>query len=401
MNKKGFTLMELLIVVLIIGVLTSIAVPMYKKSVEKSKAAEALSVMQSVAKSEHDFYLTKSRYTKDFEDLDITLTDKDGNNADNETLESPYYTYELLDKGIIANRNNGEYFLYKDYEMDQIMCTPSEHYICDNLGKLTKEPCDKMGMAWANTNSTCYIDEESRCKGLYGDSMWNGDFCGYNDAYVPPTDLNEGIECLGTSYYRCHNSVINGGVCNGYASSACQGSTATAGGICNSYADGACGGSYIYSGGICQGDGYRACWYANIYSGGICKGTCLTTTIHNGGLCEGSCIGANINEGGICNGTIDGQDSWGGGCRSSIVNSGGVCKGTGFNACASSTIKEGGECWANAEQACGSSRYGATTYEGTGATSGCCRGTYCPSDAPRCECTNHEKMDSNGNCITA
>ena len=41
-NQKGFTLLELLIVVIIIGILASIAMPQYMKTIERAKTAEAL-----------------------------------------------------------------------------------------------------------------------------------------------------------------------------------------------------------------------------------------------------------------------------------------------------------------------------------------------------------------------
>ena len=42
MNRKGFTLLELLIVILILGVLATLAVPQYKVIVERAIAAEAI-----------------------------------------------------------------------------------------------------------------------------------------------------------------------------------------------------------------------------------------------------------------------------------------------------------------------------------------------------------------------
>jgi len=39
MNKKGFTLIEMMIVVLILGILLAVALPIFEKNVEEQKAS--------------------------------------------------------------------------------------------------------------------------------------------------------------------------------------------------------------------------------------------------------------------------------------------------------------------------------------------------------------------------
>ena len=78
MNYKGFTLIEVLVVVLIIGILAAVALPQYKKAVEKTKVSEALMNTQIILDSMQRFLLKNGGFPsenvefKDFADVDLS-----------------------------------------------------------------------------------------------------------------------------------------------------------------------------------------------------------------------------------------------------------------------------------------------------------------------------------------
>ncbi len=71
---KGFTLIEMLVVSLVIGILAAIALPQYQYAVFKSKMKQAEVVVRALHSAERRYYLATGKVTPEkFEDLDISL----------------------------------------------------------------------------------------------------------------------------------------------------------------------------------------------------------------------------------------------------------------------------------------------------------------------------------------
>lgn len=62
MKKKGFTLVELMVVVTIIGILAAIAIPVYRGQQKKAVAQEALTNLQSIRLLAEQYYAENGRY---------------------------------------------------------------------------------------------------------------------------------------------------------------------------------------------------------------------------------------------------------------------------------------------------------------------------------------------------
>jgi type IV pilus assembly protein PilE len=69
-SSAGFSLLELMVVVMIIAILTAVAYPMYRSHVVKSRRADAKSALAQLAQLQESYYINnKSSYATTFTSL--------------------------------------------------------------------------------------------------------------------------------------------------------------------------------------------------------------------------------------------------------------------------------------------------------------------------------------------
>lgn len=113
---KGFTLIELMIVLVIVGILATIAYPSYVKSITRSKRHTATACLSSYATFMERFYTTNLRYDIDTATNDVTLPSLDCASSgetgqdydyslDATALSANTYKLKAVPKGVQATRD--------------------------------------------------------------------------------------------------------------------------------------------------------------------------------------------------------------------------------------------------------------------------------------------------------
>ncbi|HOL66746.1 MAG TPA: prepilin-type N-terminal cleavage/methylation domain-containing protein [bacterium] len=70
--KRGFTLIELMVVVIIVGILAAVAIPLYRANVRKSMASEGAALLGAVLTAERTYYAEHGTYTTSITDVSTT-----------------------------------------------------------------------------------------------------------------------------------------------------------------------------------------------------------------------------------------------------------------------------------------------------------------------------------------
>ncbi|MCP4091999.1 MAG: prepilin-type N-terminal cleavage/methylation domain-containing protein [Planctomycetes bacterium] len=76
-KKTGFSLVELTIVVVILGILATFAVPRFMSSVEKTKASEAFSYSAQIEGAQARYSAEHGKYSNKISNLDIDIDTPD------------------------------------------------------------------------------------------------------------------------------------------------------------------------------------------------------------------------------------------------------------------------------------------------------------------------------------
>ena len=145
-STKGFTLIEVLVVVLIIGVLTAVAVPQYQKAVQKSRFNSLLPTAKSIASAEEVYFMEHGSYGP-LSELDVRL---EGENMSVEGIESNQEawlyvqgTHSHLPNNRLAIYLNHSPFLAKEIHCEALVSDARAKSLCkDTLGGVFIGPAD-------------------------------------------------------------------------------------------------------------------------------------------------------------------------------------------------------------------------------------------------------------------
>ena len=178
--NKGFTLLELLVVVVIIGLLASIALPKYKKAIWKSKTSTLIQYAKQMGEAQNRYLLNYGTYTDDFNNLDIDIQAK--------SLISSCGAYttgwDTLGKGFCAN--------------DEICICLNRHGGGTRYGELvyfTKGPYSRSGIFY-NHNMIGLKSNKLYCRGSLYNNVMNNELCELLGLQTTDSDY------WGKPYYR-------------------------------------------------------------------------------------------------------------------------------------------------------------------------------------------------------
>ena len=129
-HKLGFTLIEILSVVLIVAMLTAVALPQYRKSIRRAEAMEALVNVRTIFDSAKRYKVANSEAPLRLRGLDVEFFD--ASNMDNSEFTIGKFTYKFDNTGVQACRiNDGGYCLHFYYKYENGTMKDRDVLVCE------------------------------------------------------------------------------------------------------------------------------------------------------------------------------------------------------------------------------------------------------------------------------
>ena len=361
-HNVGFTLIEVLVVVIIIAVLAAVAVPQYQKAVLKSRYSGLMPIANAVANAQEIYYMNHGRYADNnhIGDLDIKAP-SGGVSAEIEFNDGTDTRFDY----VLATRTDAPGVAYVMYQKhseqfpDTIMCEANDElnsratWLCHDSLKGTPVETGSLIPGWTayilkGTEGNSTFAEPSGCtgnaptitasqtgatstaecvNGAWKFVTWQEvvyttprETCTGDEGYACSGATFEGYgsKCKGNAAYSCAGTIMVGSAaqCEAYAENACAGAIYTPTGVtngCLGYAANGCSGSVFGRSTYCWAYAESACAGAIMQDGGYCwaasGGTCAGAIIQEGGYCKGDgCDQAEYSGTGCCfSGCVAGQ----------------------------------------------------------------------------------------------
>ena len=98
-DKRGFTLVELMITIVIVGVLASVAIPLYQANVKRAKGTEADATLGSIRTALRVYYAENGNYPTEASYVAVYTMSIDMDSLDmvGKYFPSTSYTYQSAD----------------------------------------------------------------------------------------------------------------------------------------------------------------------------------------------------------------------------------------------------------------------------------------------------------------
>ena len=103
--KKGFSLLELFIAIIVVALLAALAIPLFIKNIEKSKTGEVIANLNLIRMAEKDYFIEHAAFTTTIGSLSV----EDPNNITNKYFNYTIPSASASNFTARAARNAGPY----------------------------------------------------------------------------------------------------------------------------------------------------------------------------------------------------------------------------------------------------------------------------------------------------